>query len=181
MAASTLVWAAPHLHLHTHSRFLATRTYSTVCPALCTVAVPWPGLHSPVLLCAFEPRRHLPSYPRCRLTTAQHLTLCLSMLCSLSTPAADEDVEVAQPNFIYTASQTTNDPGLNQLWGMLASGGGANAVGAWTAGNTDCSDVVIGIIGKQATTAAAVASVAPAAATAAGATAAEATSAKSTG
>jgi hypothetical protein len=103
------------------------------------------------------------------------------MFCSLSTPAADENVEVAQPNFIYTAFQATNDPGLNQLWGMLASGGGANAVGAWTAGNTDCSDIVIGIIGKQATTAAAVASVAAAAAAAAGATAAEVTSAKSTG
>lgn len=89
-------------------------------------------------------------------TKPTHFLFCSTRL-RLS-PAVDEDVEVAEPNFIYTKAQATNDPGLSQLWGMLATTtGGANAVGAWSAGNTDCSDVVIGIIGEQAATAVAVA------------------------
>jgi hypothetical protein len=62
----------------------------------------------------------------------------------------DEDVEVAEPNFLYTGSQaTTNDPYLSQLWGMLGSAaGGVNAAGAWAKGYTDCSGVVIGVIGE---------------------------------
>lgn len=54
---------------------------------------------------------------------------------------------MAEPNFVYTTQQT-NDPGLSQLWGMLAtSAGGANATGAWASGYTSCSDVVVGVIG----------------------------------
>ena len=92
----------------------------------------------------------------CLCVRIAHQTHAFSVLFLRLSPAVDEDVEVAEPNFIYT--KATNDPGLNQLWGMLATTtGGANAVGAWSAGNTDCSDVVIGIIGEQAATAVAVA------------------------
>lgn len=58
-------------------------------------------------------------------------------------------MEFAQPNFIYTKLQATNDPGLSSLWGMLDNGGGANATGAWASGHTDCSDVVVAVIGAH--------------------------------
>ena len=72
-----------------------------------------------------------------------HLLLLLLLLLL----HADEDVEYAEPNFVYKASQT-NDQYTNLLWGMLPDLAGANAVGAWNKGYTDCSDVVIGVIGK---------------------------------
>lgn len=61
---------------------------------------------------------------------------------------ADEDVEYAEPNFIYRPVQVSqpNDQYFTNLWGMKNGAGGANAVGAWAAGYTDCSDVVIGVI-----------------------------------
>uniref|UniRef100_A0A383WFW9 Uncharacterized protein n=1 Tax=Tetradesmus obliquus TaxID=3088 RepID=A0A383WFW9_TETOB len=40
----------------------------------------------------------------------------------------DADVEYVEPNYIYTTSQT-NDTHIQELWGMLADGGGANATG----------------------------------------------------
>lgn len=79
------------------------------------------------------------------VATACMLKALCSTRCFVS---ADEDVEYAEPNFLYTKSQT-NDPGMAQLWGMQAAGGGANAVGAWAKGYTDCSDVVIGVIGEN--------------------------------
>jgi hypothetical protein len=62
---------------------------------------------------------------------------------------ADEDVLYAEPNFIYKTLQAPvpNDPDLGQLWGMLG-GNGADAAGAWAKGYTDCSNVVVGVLGK---------------------------------
>lgn len=67
-------------------------------------------------------------------------------------PRADADVALVEPNFIIKAAQVppvTNDPYLGELWGMLANtSGGADAAGAWTQGYTDCSGVVIAVIGE---------------------------------
>ena len=38
---------------------------------------------------------------------------------------------------------------MSSLWGMMAAGGGANATGAWAKGYTNCSDVVIGVLGEH--------------------------------
>lgn len=65
-------------------------------------------------------------------------------------PPADEDVEIAEPNFMRQPLQAQpNDEYLSLLWGMLgSSAGGANAAGAWGKGYTNCSDVVIAVIGE---------------------------------
>jgi hypothetical protein len=67
---------------------------------------------------------------------------------------ADPDVEYAEPNFKVRTLQATpwvpNDLSNFGLWGMTDTGAGAKATSAWAQGYTDCSDVVIDVIGEQA-------------------------------
>ncbi|WIA21831.1 hypothetical protein OEZ85_004207 [Tetradesmus obliquus] len=59
----------------------------------------------------------------------------------------DSYVEYSEPNFLLNASQaTTNDPYYASLWGMMDADAGANAKGAWAAGYTNCSGVVVGVV-----------------------------------
>jgi hypothetical protein len=55
--------------------------------------------------------------------------VCQPLTLTVACVAADAAVEYVEPNYIYTALQT-DDTYINQLWGMLAAGGGANAAGA---------------------------------------------------
>lgn len=63
-----------------------------------------------------------------------------------------DEVEVAEPNWIYRHQATSNDPfytSLTQnLWGMGANGNvyGIGASTPWAAGKTGASDVYVGII-----------------------------------
>ncbi|QYK05185.1 S8 family peptidase [Shewanella zhangzhouensis] len=68
--------------------------------------------------------------------------------------AADPNVEFVEPNWIYQHADAANDTYYTNgsLWGMYgdatnpANGWGSHAGEQWNAGNTDCSDVVVGII-----------------------------------
>jgi subtilisin family serine protease len=63
-------------------------------------------------------------------------------------------VEYAEPNWVYTHQETSNDPYYTggSLWGMYgdlsspANQYGSQAAEAWTAGDTGSGDVVIGVI-----------------------------------
>ncbi|KAF6264076.1 peptidase S8/S53 domain-containing protein [Scenedesmus sp. NREL 46B-D3] len=60
---------------------------------------------------------------------------------------ADTYVDYVEPNYLLSTSQAvTNDPYYASLWGMLETDAGANAKGAWAAGYTNCSGVVVGVV-----------------------------------
>jgi subtilisin family serine protease len=68
---------------------------------------------------------------------------------------ADPAIEFAEPNYIYTHQETSNDPYYTSgsLWGMYSTSSdpsnqyGSQASAAWaTNNNTDCSSVYVGII-----------------------------------
>jgi subtilisin family serine protease len=58
-----------------------------------------------------------------------------------------EEVEFAEPNYIYTYGATANDTyyANGQLWGMKG-GYGSNAEAAWANGNTGSAGVYVGVI-----------------------------------
>ncbi|NQD35961.1 S8 family serine peptidase [Permianibacter sp. IMCC34836] len=66
----------------------------------------------------------------------------------------DPNVEFAEPNWVYQHSATSNDTYYTNgsLWGMYgdasspANQWGSQAAEAWAAGNTNCSNVYVGII-----------------------------------
>jgi hypothetical protein len=61
------------------------------------------------------------------------------------------NVEYAEPNYLLSTSQAaTNDPYYASLWGLLDGNAGANAKGAWAAGYTNCSGVVVGVVSSRA-------------------------------
>eukprot|EP00887_Chlorella_sp_A99_P004583 scaffold4.g4583.t1 len=78
-----------------------------------------------------------------RLTKGQSVEEAVAALSRRS------DVAWAQPNYKYYKAcvDTPNDPAYTagSLWGMQ-SGSGSNAAGAWAAGKTDCSGVVVAVI-----------------------------------
>lgn len=70
--------------------------------------------------------------------------------------AAHPDVEYAEPNYIYRAFKTANDPSYNLLWGLKntgqsvnstpgTSGKDINAEEAWEK-ITDCNDVIVAVL-----------------------------------
>ncbi|RVT52869.1 peptidase S8 [Rubrivivax albus] len=67
---------------------------------------------------------------------------------------ADPAVDFAEPNWLYTTQDVSDDPYYTsgQLWGMQGAGTtpanpyGSGAAAAWEAGKTCSSDVVVGII-----------------------------------
>ncbi|MES2795063.1 MAG: S8 family peptidase [Bacteroidota bacterium] len=62
------------------------------------------------------------------------------------------EIELAEPNYIYTHSDISNDPSFSTLWGMQSTTSspsnlyGSQAAAAWNAGHTGSSTVFIGII-----------------------------------
>lgn len=78
----------------------------------------------------------------------------LAMAAALRALQADPAVDFAEPNWIYTTQETSDDPYYTsgQLWGMQGAGTtpanvyGSGAAAAWEAGKTCSSDVVVGII-----------------------------------
>lgn len=67
---------------------------------------------------------------------------------------ADPAVDFAEPNWLYTTQDVSDDPYYTsgQLWGMQGAGTtpanpyGSGAAAAWEAGKTCSSDVVVGVI-----------------------------------
>ncbi|ALW86998.1 peptidase S8 [Hymenobacter sedentarius] len=59
-----------------------------------------------------------------------------------------EEVEYAEPNYIYTHSAATNDTYVanGSLWGMDGNVYGSQASTAWAAGHTGSASVVLGVI-----------------------------------
>ena len=72
------------------------------------------------------------------------LSVNINALDAITNAKSLEDIEFAQPNWIYQHTLTPNDPSFSQLWGMQA-GFGSNATSAWDS-KTNCSDVVVGVI-----------------------------------
>jgi subtilisin family serine protease len=60
----------------------------------------------------------------------------------------DEDVVYAEPNYIYTHDEVSNDPYFTggNLWGMGNSTYGSRAATAWSNGHTGSATVVVGVI-----------------------------------
>lgn len=78
----------------------------------------------------------------------------LAMAAALRALQADPAVDFAEPNWLYTTQETSDDPYFTdgRLWGMYGAGTtpaneyGSGAAAAWAAGKTCSSDVVVGII-----------------------------------
>ena len=78
----------------------------------------------------------------------------LAMAAALRALQADPAVDFAEPNWLYTTQDTSDDPYFTagRLWGMYGAGTtpanafGSGAAAAWAAGKTCSSDVVVGII-----------------------------------
>lgn len=84
--------------------------------------------------------------------TIVHTPLAVSQ--AVAALRGSEDVEYAEPNYIYQHSATSNDTYYTDgsLWGMYgdatspANQFGSQAGEAWAAGKTNCSNVYVGII-----------------------------------
>jgi subtilisin family serine protease len=73
----------------------------------------------------------------------------MSVLEAVGKMKADEDVEYAEPNYIYTLDAATNDTYVanGSLWGMDASNpNGSRASIAWSNGHTGSASVIVGVI-----------------------------------
>lgn len=78
----------------------------------------------------------------------------LSMAAAVARLSADDAVEYAEPNWIYTIDATSNDPQYTNgsLWGMYGDASspanqfGSQAAEAWAANKTNCGSVYVGII-----------------------------------
>ncbi|MCP5269717.1 MAG: S8 family serine peptidase [Burkholderiaceae bacterium] len=78
----------------------------------------------------------------------------LALAAALRALQADPAVDFAEPNWLYTTQDTSDDPYYTsgQLWGMQGAGTtpanpyGSGAATAWEAGKTCSSDVVVGVI-----------------------------------
>lgn len=94
------------------------------------------------------------SEPAMPAGAAELLTTDLSVSSALAVLAADPAVEYAEPNWIYQAGATANDPFIRDgsSWNLGGptsrpkSTFGINATAAWAANRTDCSRVYVGII-----------------------------------
>lgn len=78
----------------------------------------------------------------------------LDVVAAMRALQADAAVDFAEPNWIYTTQEVSDDPYFTggQLWGMYGAGTtpsnayGSGAAAAWAAGKTCSSDVVVGVI-----------------------------------
>ena len=78
----------------------------------------------------------------------------LALAAALRALQADAAVDFAEPNWLYTTQDVSDDPYYTsgQLWGMQganttpANAYGSGAAAAWAAGKTCSSDVVVGVI-----------------------------------
>ena len=83
-----------------------------------------------------------------------HYPLGLAIAQAMGAISADDSVEFAEPNWVYTRDAVSNDPYVTggQLWGMYgdlsspANAFGSQAAEAWARGNTCNASVYVGVI-----------------------------------